>query len=126
MFLHIIVFPNCLCFVSCVYWLNVIKVCRIFFFTIVNKTEKKQNGGEGFPGGGGGGGGKILGNYPPLGGAFSGRGGGGEDILLHRITVWIHEFFQEYFIIALLSNIGGVGPWWKHVLSEYSCYDGIQ
>ena len=51
MFLHIIVFHNCLCFVSCVHCLHVIKVK--IFFTVVNKTEKKTElGGEDFLAGG--------------------------------------------------------------------------
>ena len=40
MFLH-----NCLCFVSCVHCLNVIKVK--IFFTVVNKTGKTELGGGG-------------------------------------------------------------------------------
>ena len=44
-----------------------------------------------------------------------------EVLVLIQTALWIHEFFGWiFFITSLVSNVGGVGPWWRFTLSEYS------
>ena len=31
------------------------------------------------------------------------------------------DIFKEFFIIATINKIGGVGPWWKYALSDCCC-----
>ena len=36
----------------------------------------------------------------------------------HRLDLWI---VKGLFIVALISNIRGVGPWQRYAISECSC-----
>ena len=50
------------------------------------------------------------------------QGTGEKGLVFISITIWIQEFFEDFFIIALISNIGGVGPWRGSALSKCSCF----
>ena len=40
---------------------------------------------------------------------------------VNRITIWIKEFFTDFFIIVLIHNIRAAGSWWRSALFECSC-----